>query len=113
MTYDNTTSSHNFAPVKDITHKPKRLQGDNVKKALKERVEKPENEDEIRPKTTLGNFTLESAITYYENNAVGELEKLYKVTAQWLRLLLVKPKKSIKEEPKATEPFDENEVDIK
>lgn len=84
-----TTGNSNF-PVIDITHKPKRLQRDNIMQAGT-----AYNAD--NPDTSVGdplsciplhNVTIERAIQYYEANATGELTTLYSNTAKWLRQLL-------------------------
>lgn len=84
-----TTGNSRF-PVIDITHKPKRLQRDNIMQA-------GTAYDADNPDTSVGdplsciplhNVTIERAIQYYEANATGELTTLYSNTAKWLRQLL-------------------------
>lgn len=87
----NVTTVGNFTTV-NITHKPKRMQGDSIKLQL-------ENDNSVTtphstPKVPQS-VTLEGAIKYYEENAKGDNEKLYKMTVIWLRKLLamsMKPK---------------------
>lgn len=84
-----TTVSSNF-PVIDVTHKPKRTQRDNLRRAEELRgvdISESSLGDNIveKPPTYV---TIESAIRYYENNAVGEDELLFKRTAEWLRQLM-------------------------
>lgn len=82
-----TTTKSNF-PVKDVTHKPKRMQGDMIKLretelgiASSECNEEPE---------TLNVITLERAISYYKSMSADKINgKLYSATAKWLEELLV------------------------
>lgn len=83
-----TTTSSSF-PVKDITHKPKRMQGDMIR--LKEAeagiadTSAPAQESE-----SLSVITLERAISYYKKMSADETNgKLYSATAKWLEELLV------------------------
>lgn len=74
---------NNF-PVEDISHKPKRMQGDAIKQKFQETIE------EVHGNSIPKFITLEKAIEYYEK-AAGEnkLEsKLYAQTAEWLKELL-------------------------
>jgi methylthioribose-1-phosphate isomerase len=66
--------------VTNITHKPKRMQGDHIRNE----VQSISKEVEDHKPTAV---TLESAIKYYEENAVGEFEVLYNMTAKWLETL--------------------------
>ena len=74
-------------PVVDITHKPKRMQGDAI--AMKEATS-----DAITPivaeEETLTVVTLERAITFYSQLASqrGANSKLYLATVNWLKELL-------------------------
>lgn len=76
------TTKDNF-PVIDITHKPKRMQNDNLKSA----VQMTTAVDSESPVTSSvpASPTLERAIEYYETHAVGEFRILYLQTAKWLR----------------------------
>ena len=76
-----TTVSGNF-PVYNITHKPKRMQGDNLKSLRNEEttVSLAGAESDI-PNIV----TLERAINFYESRAEGEYKNLYTMTAKWLR----------------------------
>lgn len=82
-----TTTSH--FPVKDITHKPKRMQGDMIR--LKEAEAGIENNDNtMSAEETLSVITLERAISYYKRMSADETNgKLYSATAKWLEELLV------------------------
>ena len=83
-----TTTSSSF-PVKDITHKPKRMQGDMIK--LREAEQGIiNNEDSVSVNDTLSVITLERAISYYKRMSNDENNgKLYVATAKWLEELLV------------------------
>lgn len=84
---DMTTVSDRF-PVVDITHKPKRMQGDNIRSAQRETVSVSvsyEGDNHVEVPQTM---TLERAIRFYEENARGEFQSLYVQTAKWLRMLL-------------------------
>ena len=94
MSYDKDTVSgtSNF-PVIDITHKPKRRQGDMIR--LKEQSEgisltdstseTPNSEDDVPT-----SITLERAISYYKKQSNDRAKgKLYEATAKWLEELLV------------------------
>ena len=89
--YNNTTVAGvaNF-PVQDITHKPKRQQGDMIRlKQLEEQgVEEPTAT--VQEDSTLKVITLERAISYYKRmSADPKNGKLYEATAKWLEELLV------------------------
>lgn len=76
------TTKDNF-PVIDITHKPKRIQSDNLKSAIHvTTVGEPESP--IMSSVPVSP-TLERAIEYYESHAEGEFRVLYLQTAKWLR----------------------------
>lgn len=83
-----TTTSSSF-PVKDITHKPKRMQGDMIK--LKEAEMGLANPDSpVEVNEPLSVITLERAISYYKRMSADETNgKLYSATAKWLEELLV------------------------
>ena len=82
-----TTTSSNF-PVKDITHKPKRMQGDMIR--LKEAEAGINSEDTSATEETLNVITLERAISYYKKMSSDNTNgKLYSATAKWLEELLV------------------------
>ena len=80
------TTKNNF-PVIDITHKPKRMQGDNLKAvapvATAMDVDFPQSDVPVTP-------TLERAIEFYETHAEGEYRTLYLQTAKWLREFMSK-----------------------
>lgn len=109
--YDETTISGvaNF-PVQDITHKPKRMQGDMIR--LKKRLEGEVNEEtpeETSADTSLKVVTLERAISYYKRMSADETNgRLYEATAKWLEELLVT--RSIKTEAARKALFEEGNV---
>lgn len=84
-----TTSRDRF-PVVDITHKPKRLQRDNLIQAgtACDTDEFQDNSGSKQSSVPLHNVTIERAIEYYESHASGELATLYSNTAKWLRKLM-------------------------
>lgn len=73
----------------DITHKPERYQNSGSSN----KPEMTTTTNFIRPEIP-NNPTLESAILFYEDNAVGEYANLYRFTANWLRRL-VNPKSEV------------------
>lgn len=83
-----TTTSSNF-PVKDITHKPKRMQGDMIR--LKEaEAGIIDTDSPVKENEPLSVITLERAISYYKRMSADETNgKLYSATAKWLEELLV------------------------
>lgn len=83
-----TVSGYHF-PTQDITHKPRRLQSDNIKQSDRW-ADAPKEDEAIDPTTCvpLHGVTVERAIQYYEANAKGEYATLYNSTAKWLRQLL-------------------------
>lgn len=74
------TTKDNF-PVVNITHKPKRMQGDNLRVMQSESPVEFIVESTDVPQTA----TLERAISFYESHAEGEYRTLYLQTAKWLR----------------------------
>lgn len=82
------TTKENF-PVIDITHKPKRMQGDNLK-AVATVTTAMEQDDAPMTNAIPATPTLERAIEYYETHAVGEFRTLYTQTAKWLREYMTK-----------------------
>ena len=84
---DMTTTRTGF-PVKDITHKPKRMQGDMIR--LKEAEAGIANENTAESSEPLSVITLERAISYYKKMSADPINgKLYTATAKWLEELLV------------------------
>lgn len=82
-----TTTSSSF-PVKDITHKPKRMQGDMIR--LKEAEAGITTDSPTEVNEPLSVITLERAISYYKKMSSDETNgKLYVATAKWLEELLV------------------------
>lgn len=89
--YNNTTVAGvaNF-PVQDITHKPKRQQGDMIRLKQLEEQGGEESPATVQEDSTLKIITLERAISYYKRMSVDpENGKLYEATAKWLEELLV------------------------
>ena len=82
------TTKDNF-PVIDITHKPKRMQGENLK-AVATVTTVMEQDDASMTSAIPSTPTLERAIEYYETHAVGEFRLLYSQTAKWLREYMTK-----------------------
>ena len=82
------TTKENF-PVIDITHKPKRMQGENLK-AVATVTTAMEQDDAPLTNAIPATPTLERAIEYYETHAVGEFRTLYAQTAKWLREYMTK-----------------------
>ena len=83
---NSVTTTKNGFPVQDITHKPKRMQGDMIK--LKEAEEG--TSESYNTEETLTVVTLERAISYYKKMSADETNgKLYTATAKWLEELLV------------------------
>lgn len=90
--YDTTTVAGVASfPVEDITHKPKRMQGDMYKLKQKlEEVDNPDTPEESDDEGSLKVITLERAIAYYKSKSNDEKNgELYKATAKWLSELLV------------------------
>lgn len=82
-----TTTTKNGFPVIDVTHKPRRMQSDNLKAVSQvTTVESESNVVSSVPTTP----TLERAIEYYETHAEGEYRTLYLQTAKWLREFMSK-----------------------
>lgn len=114
--YDETTVSGvaNF-PVHDITHKPKRRQGDMIK--LKQQYEGVNNDttptEEVNEPLKV--ITLERAISYYKRMSADETNgKLYEATAKWLEDLLVTRTSKIEAARKAVvEEENKSDVDTK
>lgn len=77
------TTKDNF-PVIDITHKPKRMQNDNLKSAIHVTTAMEQN-DAPMTSDIPASPTLERAIAYYEAHAEGNFRVLYLQTAKWLR----------------------------
>ena len=80
-----TTVKSNF-PVKDITHKPKRMQGDMIRLAesANSTTETPVDNE------TVSVITLERAISYYKRMSTDSTNgRLFEATAKWLEELLV------------------------
>lgn len=80
------TTRDNF-PVIDVTHKPKRMQGTNLRTMSTN--QEPEAR-EVHESQVPQSVTLERAIQFYESNAYGENRVLYTQTAKWLREYMTK-----------------------
>ena len=80
------TTKDNF-PVIDITHKPKRMQSDNLKAVNPVTTAM---DVEPSPSSIPASPTLERAISFYETHAEGEYRTLYLQTAKWLRDYMTK-----------------------
>ena len=77
-------------PVKDITHKPKRMQGDMIKLREAELGITPDQSPADDNNTVLKVVTLERAIAHYKRMSADATNgKLYEATAKWLEELLV------------------------
>lgn len=94
------TTKDNF-PVIDITHRPKRMQGDNLK-AVATVTTAMEQDDAPMTSAIPATPTLERAIEYYETHAVGEFKVLYSQTAKWLREYMTKSIPAQQEVPTET-----------
>lgn len=104
-----TTVSGNGFPHKDITHKPKRKQSEienenNSNSAGSEAVN-------VTLSSVPQSVTLESAITYFKDNASGANKQLFNRTASWLEDLrerLAEEKKAKVATARADTPVDTN-----
>lgn len=76
------TTKDNF-PVIDITHKPKRMQSENLR-AVNSVTTAMEIDNPV-VSSVPATPTLERAIEFYETHANGEYKTLYLQTAKWLR----------------------------
>lgn len=80
------TTRDNF-PVIDVTHKPKRMQGTNLRTMY---ANQESESQEVYESKVPQSITLERAIQFYESNAYGENRVLYTQTAKWLREYMTK-----------------------
>ena len=71
-------------PVEDITHHSKRTQADNLRNAGVANTITSVCEEAPINSGVPQSVTLESAITYFRNNAKGDTYKLFMQTADWL-----------------------------
>lgn len=104
-----TTVSNGKFPVEDITHKPRRTQADNLRKAgFVDNEVSSENTDIVSkvPQSP----TVEGAIKFFEENAKGEYKALYVNTAMWLRKYLTLKVKELPKNLQAVLPDDTKEV---
>lgn len=81
-----TTVTDSF-PVEDITHRPKRLQGSNLKKSTVSE-DKTEGVSDIPV-----SLTLENVVAYFRSHAQGDLADLYSYTADQLEQMYKMRKK--------------------
>lgn len=95
-----STTVHKF-PVQDITHHPTRFQGDNIPKE--------EVKEEFVQSPVPQYPTIESAIEFYESNAVGEMKNLYNATSMWLRTILSRKRTHNEEVPEHADSEDNEE----
>lgn len=105
---NDTVAFSNAFPVEDISHKPKRMQGDAIRQKESEANPKEANTPETAPKS--GSYTLERAIQYYEEHSSES--PLYQSTARWLKQLLLVKNYELKEamaEAKLSKDGEENE----
>lgn len=86
-----TTTTKDFFPVKDITHRPKRMQGDMIRLQGREYdSESNKSTNSTGVEETVQVVTLERAISYYKKKSNDETNgRLYSATAKWLEELLV------------------------
>ena len=78
-----STVANTMFTTEDITHKPRRYQSDNLRQARGTTEEQAKSNAE-KPAES---YTLERAIRFYQDNAVGEYRALYTATASWLEEL--------------------------
>ena len=84
------TTTQSF-PNEDISHRPKRLQSDNLRVARGDDSLAVRDGSEMIKQTNVPQVvTLERAIKYYRDNAVGDYELLFNKTAEWLEVMLSK-----------------------
>lgn len=103
-----TTVSDRF-PMIDVTHKPKRTQADNLKRAGVIADDTPV-EGNVEQSKVPQSPTVEGAIQFFESNATGEFKALYKSTATWLRKYLTIKAKDLPKSLQAVLPDDTKEV---
>ena len=104
-----TTVANGRFTVEDITHKPKRTQADNLRKAgvIADAVSSENNTIVSKiPQSP----TVEGAIQFFEENAKGEYKALYANTALWLRKYLTQKVKELPKNLQAILPDDTKEV---
>ena len=80
-----TTVSGSF-PVQDISHKPKRMQGD----AIRQKYDSSGEDESLQKVSSPKVVTLERAINYYEELAEQGSDNalMYSATVKWLKELL-------------------------
>lgn len=104
-----TTVANGKFPIEDITHKPRRTQADNLKKAGFTNDNVTVTEDNVQSKIPQSP-TVEGAIQFFEDNAKGEYKALYTSTAMWLRKYLTAKVKELPKNLQAVLPDDTKEV---
>ena len=83
-----STVSNGSFPVIDITHKPRRTQAGNLAQVSAMSCTEGDVVYNPNPASLTGVpkvVTIERAISFYESQAEGEYELLFKQTAKWLR----------------------------
>lgn len=103
-----TTTNDRF-PVIDITHKPKRTQAENLRnsgRAISDEAEDVSVKNTVVPQSP----TVERAIKYFEDNAIGDYKVLYLNTAKWLRKYLTIKAKQLPKNLQAILPDETKEV---
>jgi hypothetical protein len=94
-------------PVENITHKPKRMQGDIIRQKNEEDTAPQRgrsSSSSMNASGTLSVITLERAVPFYEELAVQDPvnAKLFIATSKWLKELLVTRSTKIEAAVKAT-----------
>lgn len=82
-----TMTTRDHFPVVDVTHRPKRMQGTNLRNMADH---ESNSSQEVYESNVPQSATLERAIQFYESNATGEYRVLYAQTAKWLREYMTK-----------------------
>ncbi len=89
---ESMTTTNNLFTTIDISHKPKRMQGDSFKNTPLALEKELSNKTSSEEKTeAIPEFlTLEKAIAYFESksDSITNEGKFYTATAKWLRELL-------------------------
>jgi hypothetical protein len=102
---DSTMTTSASFRTENVTHKPKRMQGANIRanSIVEDDVEQYSN-------NVPTSLTLEQAIHFYEENAIGVYEQLYMRTAQWLRTILTSREKKKPIPVEEEQPNEENTI---
>ena len=102
-----TMTTRDHFPVVDVTHKPKRMQGANLRNMTSPDTD---SSQDVYESNVPQSATLERAIQFFESNATGEYRVLYAQTAKWLREYMTKTMPVVnvpQESPVEAEPEDE------